>query len=173
MTYASDKDKDFSTGIISGGKRCFKCDGPVYFTSEHAETPSGKPTRNPLTGKVVPLDPSTSEYHECKPEDIEAYRVTDERKKRISEWISKQGSAQNIGNTSISKNTDVISSSHDTTSNNNSDNNNLTLGKILDSINHTNAVLEQVQTDFKADMAAIKNALSIDTDRSSSGDTQN
>ena len=87
-------------------------------------------------------------------------------KKRISEWISKQGSAQNIGNTSISKNTDVISSSHDTTSNNNSDNN-LTLGKILASIDHTNAVLEQVQTDFKADMAAIKNALSIDTDRSS------
>ena len=75
----------------------------------------------------------------------------------------KQGSTQNIGNTSISKNTDVISSSHDTTSNNNSDNN-LTLGKILASIDHTNAVLEQVQTDFKADMADIKNALSIDTD---------
>ena len=28
--------------------------------------PSGKPTKNPLTGKVVPLDPSTHEYHECK-----------------------------------------------------------------------------------------------------------
>jgi hypothetical protein len=173
MTYVSDKDKDFSTGLKSSGKRCFKCNGLVYFTSEHAETASGKPTRNPSTGKVIPLDPSTSEYHECKPEDIEAYRVTDERKKRISEWISKQGSTQNIGNTSISKNTDVISSGHGTTSNNNSDNNNLTLGKILASIDHTNAVLEQVQTDFKADMAVIKNALSIDTDRSSSGDAQN
>ena len=94
-------------------------------------------------------------------------------KKRISEWISKQGSAQNIGNTSISKGTDVISSSHDATNNNNSDNNNLTLGKILARIDYTNAVLEQVQTDFKADMAAIKNALSIDTDRSSSDDAQN
>ena len=81
MTYASDKDKDFSTGIKSGGKRCFKCDGPVYFTSEHAETPSGKPTRNPLTGKVVPLDPSTHEYHECKPEDVETYRETDDTRK--------------------------------------------------------------------------------------------
>ena len=173
MTYTSDKDKDFSTGIKSGDKRCFKCNGPVYFTSEHAETPSSKPTRNPSTGKVIPLDPSTHEYHECKPEDIEAYRATDEYKKRISEWISKQGSAQNIGNTSISKGTDVISSSHDATNNNNSDNNNLTLGKILARIDYTNAVLEQVQTDFKADMAAIKNALSIDTDRLSSDDAQN
>src|ERR1043166_133607 len=94
MTYSSDKDKDFSTGIKSGGKRCFKCNGPVYFTSEHAETPSGKPTKNPLTGKVIPLDPSTHEYHECKPEDIEAYRATDERKKKIEEWLSTQRSGQ-------------------------------------------------------------------------------
>jgi hypothetical protein len=161
MTYTSDKDKDFSTGIKSGDKRCFKCNGPVYFTSEHAETPSGKPTRNPLTGKVVPLDPSTHEYHVCKPEDVETYRETDEYKNRISEWISKQEGTQIIGSTSITKDTDVVSSSHDTT------NNNLTLGKILACIDHTNAVLEQVQTDFKADMAAIKNALNIDTDRSS------
>ena len=35
-------------------------------SSKRAETPSGKPTKNPLTGKVVPLDPSTHEYHECK-----------------------------------------------------------------------------------------------------------
>jgi hypothetical protein len=171
MIYTSDKDKDFSTGIKSGDKRCFKCNGPVYFTSEHAETPSGKPTKNPLTGKVVPLDPSTHEYHECKPEDVEIYRETDEYKKRISEWISKQGSAQIIGSTSITKDTDVISSSHDTTNNNNSDNN-LTLGKILASIGHTNAALEQMRTEFKADMAAIKNALSIDTDRSSSSEVQ-
>ena len=162
MTYTSDKDKDFSTGIKSGGKRCFKCNGPVYFTSEHAETPSGKPTKNPLTGKVVPLDPSTHEYHVCKPEDVETYRETDEDKKRISEWIPKQEGTQNIGNTSITKNTDVISSSHDTTSNNNSDNN-LTLGKILARIDHTNAVLEQMHTDFKAEIAHIKNQLKIST----------
>lgn len=85
MSYTSDEDKDFSTGIKSGGKRCFKCGGPVYFTSEHVETPNGKPTRNPSTGKVVPLDPSTHEYHVCKPEDVETYRETDEYKKRISE----------------------------------------------------------------------------------------
>jgi hypothetical protein len=162
MTYTSDKDKDFSTGIKSGGKRCFKCDGPVYFTSEHAETPSGKPTRNPLTGKVVPLDPSTHEYHVCKPEDVKTYRETDEYKKRISEWIPKQEGTQNIGNTNISKDTDVISSSHDTTNSNNSDNNNLTL-EILSSIDHTNAFLEQMHTDFKAEIADIKNQLKIST----------
>jgi hypothetical protein len=170
MTYSSDKDKDFSTGLKSGGKRCFKCDGPVYFTSEHAETPSGKPTKNTLTGKVVPLDPSTHEYHACKPEDIEAYRETDEYKNRISEWISKQESAQIIGSTSITKDTDVVSSSHDTTNNNNGMK--PILEKIVEDINHTNAVLEQVQTDFKADIAAIKNALSIDRDRSSSSEVQ-
>jgi hypothetical protein len=162
MTCASDKDNDFSTGIKSGGKRCFKCDGPVYFISKEAETPSGKPTKNPSTGKVIPLDPSTHEYHECKPEDVETYRETDEYKKRISEWISKQGSTQNIGNTSITKNTEVISSSHDTTSNNNSDNN-LTLGKILSSIDHTNAFLEQMHTDFKVEIDDIKNQLKIST----------
>ena len=173
MTYTSDKDKDFSTGI-KPGKRCFKCDGPVYFTSEHAETPSGKPTKNPVTGKVVPLDPSTHEYHECKPEDIEAYRATDERKKKIEEWLSTQKSGQEVAGSSTSYTSPIhdTSSSHDATNNNNSDNN-LTLEKILASIDHTNAVLEQVQTDFKADMAAIKNALSIDTDRSSSRDAQN
>ena len=137
MTYASDKDKDFSTGVKSGDKRCFKCDGSVYFTSEHAETPSGKPTKNPLTGKVVPLDPSTHEYHVCKPEDVETYRATDEYKKRISEWIPKQEGTQIIGSTSITKDTDVISSSHATTNSNNIDNNNLTLEKILASIDHT------------------------------------
>jgi len=171
MSHTSDEDKDFSTGIKSGGKRCFKCNGPVYFTSEHAETPSGKPTKNPVTGKVVPLDPSTNEYHECKPEDVKTYRETDEYKKRISEWISKQEGTQIIGSTSITKDTDVISSSHDTTNNNNSDNN-LTLEKILASINHTNAVLEQVQTDFKAKIADVKNILKNATDISSSDETK-
>ena len=172
MTYTSDEDKGFSTGIKSGDKRCFKCNGPVYFTSEHAETPSGKPTKNPSTGKVVPLDPSTHEYHVCKPEDIETYRETDEYKKRISEWIPKQESAQIIGNTNITKNTDVTSSSHATTNSNNIDNNNLTLGKILDSINHTNAALEQMRTDFKAEIADIKNMLKNTTEISSSDETQ-
>ena len=99
------------------------------------------------------------------------YRETDEYKKRISEWIPKQEGTRIIGNTSITKDTDVISSSHATTNSNNGYNN-LTLGKILASIDRLSAVLEQVQTDFKVDMAAIKNALSIDTDRSSSGEVQ-
>jgi hypothetical protein len=40
----------------------------------------------------------------------------------------------------------------------------LTLGKILASIDHTNAVLEQVQTDFKAEIDDIKNQLKICTE---------
>src|ERR1043166_7316623 len=170
MTYSSDKDKDFSTGIKSGGKRCFKCNGPVYFTSEHAETPSGKPTKNPLTGKVVPLDPSTNEYHECKPEDVKTYRETDEYKKRISEWISKQEGTQIIGSTSITKDNDVVASSHDTTNNNNGMK--PILEKIVADINHTNAAIEQMRTDFKAEIADVKNMLKNAADISSSDETQ-
>jgi hypothetical protein len=174
MSHTSDEDKGFSTGI-KPDKRCYRCNVPIYFTSKEAETPSGKPTKNVLTGKVIPLDPSTNEYHECKPEDIEAYRETDERKKRLQEYLSTQKSGQEVAgrNTSYTSPVHDTSSSHDVTNNNNSDNNNLTLEKILASINHTNAVLEQVQTDFKADMTAIKNALSIDTDRSSSDAARN
>ena len=170
MTYVSDKDKDFSTGIKSGGKRCFKCNGPVYFTSEHAETPSGKPTRNPLTGKVVPLDPSTHEYHVCKPEDVETYRETDEYKNRISEWISKQEGTQIIGSTSVTKDNDVVSSIHDITNNNNGMK--PILEKIVADINHTNAALEQMRTDFKTEIADVKNMLKSATDVSSSDETK-
>ena len=172
MSYAPDKDKELST-CIKSVNRCFRCNGQIYFTSKNAETPSGKPTRNPSTGRVIPLDPETQDYHVCNPEDIEDYRETDERKKRLQEYLS----AQKIGREVAGRRTNYTSpihdtsSSHDVTNNNNIDNN-LTLGKILASIDHTNAVLEQVQTDFKADMAAIKNALSIDTDRSSSGEVQ-
>jgi hypothetical protein len=167
MSHTSDEDKGFSTSI-KPGKRCYRCNVAIYFTSKEAETPSGKPTKNVLTGKVIPLDPSTNEYHEYKPEDIEDYRETDERKKRLQEYLSTQKSGQEVAGRNPSYTSPVhdTSSSHDVTNNNNSDNN-LTLEKILASINHTNAVLEQVQTDFKADMTAIKNALSIDTDRSS------
>jgi hypothetical protein len=168
MSHTSDDDKGFSTSI-KPGKRYYRCNVPIYFTSKEAETPSGKPTKNVLTGKVIPLDPSTNEYHECKPEDIEAYRETDERKKRLQEYLSTQKSGQEVAGSSTSY-TSLIrdtSSNHDATNNNNTHNSmNPTLEKILASIDHTNAVLEQVQTDFKADMAAIKNALSIDTDRS-------
>jgi hypothetical protein len=83
---------------------------------------------------------------------------------------SKQEGTQIIGSTSITEHTDVISSNHDTTNNNNGMK--PILEKIVEDINHTNAVLEQVQTDFKADIAAIKNALSIDRDRSSSSEVQ-
>src|SRR6476646_2826851 len=95
MSHTSDEDKDFSTSI-NPGKRCYKCNVAIYFTSKEAETPSGKPTKDLLTGKVIPLDPETQEYHVCKPEDIEAYRETDERKKRIQEWLSTQKSGQEV-----------------------------------------------------------------------------
>src|SRR5205085_9451583 len=171
MSYAPDKDKELST-CIKSVNRCFRCNGQIYFTSKNAETPSGKPMRNPSTGKVIPFDPETQEYHVCKPQDKEAYRETDERKKRLQEYLSTQSGREVAGRrTNYTSPIHDTSSSHDATNNNNSDNN-LTLGKILAGIDHANAVLEQVQTDLKVDMAAIKNALSIDTDRSSSGEVQ-
>ena len=41
--------------------------------------------------------------------------------------------------------------------------NSLTLEKIMTSIDHTNAFLEQMHTDFKAEIADIKNQLKIST----------
>ena len=130
-----------------------KCNVAIYFTSKEAETPSGKPTKNPLTGKIIPLDPSTSEYHECKPEDIEAYRATDEHKKKIEEWLSTQKSGQEVvgSSNSYTSASNDTSSSHDATNKNNSMS--LTLEKIMTGINHINAFLEQMHTDFKAEIA--------------------
>jgi hypothetical protein len=169
MSYTSDEDKELSTGI-KPGNRCYKCNVPIYFTSRDTETPSGKPTKNPLTGKVIPLDPSTHEYHVCKHEDVETYRGTDEYKKMISEWITKQEGTQIIGSTGITKDTDVISSSHDITNNNNGMK--PILEKIVADINHTNAALEQMRTDFKAEIADVKNMLKNAADISSSDETK-
>jgi hypothetical protein len=65
MSYRSDEDKDVSTGS-KPNKKCYKCNLPIYFTSKEAETPSGKPTKDPITGKVIALDPFTNEHHVCK-----------------------------------------------------------------------------------------------------------
>src|SRR6476469_6585161 len=89
MSYAPDKDKELSTDNKPGNK-CYGCGLPICFTKK-AETPSGKPTRNPSTGRVIPLDPETQEYHICKPQYKEAYSETDdEYRKRIAEWKSRQ-----------------------------------------------------------------------------------
>lgn len=76
-----EKDEDLSPPAKN---RCFRCNSRIYFTSKHAETPSGRPTKDPLTGKVVSLDPFTRDYHVCKTEDIKAYRETDEYKKDLA-----------------------------------------------------------------------------------------
>lgn len=149
MIYTSDKDKDLSTTK----NRCFKCNGEIYFTSAHPETPSGKPTKNQLTGKVIPLDPSTHEYHVCKPEDVKAYSETDEYKTRISEWISK-----------ISLNPIIDTNPTPSNSQNHNNNMNQIFEQILTNTNHMNATLR----DYKADIEAIKNALKIGTNISSS-----
>ena len=165
MSYAPDKDKELSTDNKPGNK-CYGCGLPICFTKK-AETPSGKPTRNPSTGRVIPLDPETQEYHVCKPEDIEAYRETDERKKRIQEWLSTQKSGQEVAGSSTSYTSPILdtSSNHEDTNN---DHVKMTLDKILTGIDHTNAILE----DYKEDIAAIKNAVKIRTDSSSSYETK-
>jgi|SRR6476659_2100934 len=95
MNYATDEDKELSTSNKPGNK-CYGCGLPIFFTSKKEETPSGKPTKDPLTGKVIPLDISSNEQHVCKPEDIEAFKQTDERKKRTEEWLSTQKSGQEV-----------------------------------------------------------------------------
>jgi hypothetical protein len=79
-------------------------------------TPSGKPTKDLLRGKVIPLDPLTKDYHIYKSEDIEAYKQTDER--RIEQWLVKRENSQELSqsSTSLTYNTP---SNHDTTNNNN------------------------------------------------------
>lgn len=137
-----------SNDTKSGNYTCFRCKREIHFTSKQAQTPSGKPTKDPSTGKVIPLDPSTNDYHECKPEDVKEYRETEEYKTRVSAWIAKQQDSLNT----------VI---HDTSSNhetiNNKSNVNLTFEKIL-------TRLDRMTTDI----AHIKNALKIGADKSAS-----
>jgi hypothetical protein len=148
MNYTSDEDKGFSTSI-KPGKRCYRCNVPIYFTSKEAETPSGKPTKDPSTRKVIPLDPSTHEYHVCKPQDIEAYSQTDECKNRVVEWRSKKQNSQEVvgGNTSGTYTISNASSNHST----NNSNVHLTLEKLV-------ADIDQI----KMDLAAVKNILDND-----------
>jgi hypothetical protein len=163
LTYNNNSSNN--NNVKSRERRCFRCNGPIYFTPKQSETPSGKPTKDPLTGKAIPLEPSTDEYHQCRPEEIESYKQTDEYKNRVSDWQSKQLSGHEVverstGNTNLVSD---ISSKDD--EKNDSNRMNLTLEKIQISIDHTNAVLEQIKADYKADIVAIRNALKIDTDR--------
>jgi hypothetical protein len=157
MNNPSNKEEGFSSGIKSSNKRCFRCNGLIYFTSKEAETPSGKPTKDSLTGKVIPLDPFTQDYHICRPEDISTYRETDEYKERIAGWKStqQQKNLESISNTIQDSNT--VSSTYKDDNNNNSTN--LTLDKILTGIDH-----------IRSELADIKNSLKIATDISSSQD---
>jgi hypothetical protein len=77
---------------------CFRCNKPIEFTSKVTETPSGSPTKDPLTQKPKPLDPLTKEYHVCREEDVAAYKTTPEYQKRVAEWKANRGSL-NVGNT--------------------------------------------------------------------------
>lgn len=127
--------------------KCYKCNVPIFFTSKEALTPSGKPTKDVFSGKAIPLDPFTNEHHVCKPEDIGAFRETETYRSRVARWLSKQQQNENFGSTDTSYNT--------TSKNNDNNSTNQDFEKILNCITHTNAVLEQMQIDYKADMAAI------------------
>jgi hypothetical protein len=132
-----------SYSSITKLSKCFKCNVPIYFTSKDRETPSGRPTRDPLTGKVMPLDPATQEYHLCKPIDIETFRETEEYKQKIMQWKAKQQNNQNNGDTSTTKGTEGTSSTYETR-------------------DITNQILEQVLSDIdqiKMDIISIKDAL--------------
>ena len=148
MSHTTDEDKGFSTGI-NPGKRCYRCNVPIYFTSKESETPSGKPTKDLLTRKVIPLDPSTHEYHVCKPQDIEAYSQTDECKNRVSEWRSKKQNSHEV----VGSNTSGIYTISNSSSNHSANNSNvhLTLEKIVTDIDQ-----------IKMDLAAVKNILDND-----------
>jgi hypothetical protein len=77
---------------------CFRCNKPIEFTSKVTETPSGSPTKDPLTQKPKPLDPLTKEYHVCREEDVAVYKNTPEYQERTAQWKATLGSA-NAGNT--------------------------------------------------------------------------
>src|SRR4051794_1035268 len=87
---------------------CYRCNQTIEFTSEVSETPKGFPTKDPLTQKYKALDPFTKEYHECKDEDIAAYKVTSEYQNKIAERKANQG-ALNIGNTGITTHNSINS----------------------------------------------------------------
>ncbi len=139
-------------GSKSSDYRCFKCGVQIYFTSKDVETPSGKPTKDPITGKYKTLDPVTKEYHLCKSGDIETFKETEEYKQRLAQWKAKQQNDESNGNTSVTKDTDSTLTPHDI----------------------TNQILEQFLSDIdqmKMELTAIKNALKIGTD-SSSGEAE-
>ena len=147
----SDRDKD----LALAKNRCFRCNGRIYFTSKEAQTPSGRATKDPLTGKVIALDPLTNDHHVCKPEDISIYKETEEYKERIAGWKSRQQQKnfESISNTI--KDSDSVSFSNHAAYKNDNNNNStsLTLEKILTGIDN-----------IKSELAAIKNSLKIGTD---------
>jgi hypothetical protein len=127
---------------------CYHCGLPIYFTSKDSETPSGMPTKDPITGKAKPLDPSTKEYHVCKQEDIESFRQTDEYKQRLSDWKSKQQQDDRNGV--------GLSSSKE-----------IGITQINEGVTHVKSLpmLEQILvrlTDMKDDLTIIKATLKID-----------
>jgi hypothetical protein len=158
MSDAPYKDKGISPIIKSGNNRCFKCNAPIYFTSKEAMKQSGKPTKDLLTGRVIPLDPLTQDHHICKPEDIISFRETDQYKNRVGEWISKQQQKNSESNSSgIIRDSDAFSTTINDTANDNKDNINSTLEKILKSVDHV-----------ASELAAIKHSLTIGTDTTAS-----
>jgi hypothetical protein len=139
--------------------RCFRCGVPIYFASKDTETPSGKPTKDPITGKHKMLDQATKEYHICKSDAVENFRQTEEFKQRILEWKANQQQQQSNrdqdhNSASFTKDPNSTLSNWDVTNNRN-----LFLEQILTSIDY-----------LKADLAAIKSALRIGTD--SFGETE-
>jgi molecular chaperone DnaK (HSP70) len=144
MSYLPGQDIGFSSQVKN---KCFKCNGPIYFISSEAETPTGKPTKDVFTGKPIPLDPITHEQHTCRPEDIEAFKQTDLYKSRRLKWLSEQNQSNQIttSNSSTTNNADAAPSTHDTAINNM----NLTLEKILTEIDSIRMELEEIKTSLK------------------------
>jgi hypothetical protein len=157
LTYNNNSSNN--NNIKSRERRCFRCNGPIYFTPKQSETPSGKPTKDPLTGKAIPLEPSTDEYHECQQEEIESYKQTDEYKNRVSDWQSKQMSGHEVVERSTGHRSLVCGTPFEDDDKNHS------------SSNSINITLEKIKADYKSDIEAIRNALKIGTDRSTTTTT--
>lgn len=145
MTYDNiDASNSSTTSGKSSEYRCFRCGVQIYFTSNDVETPGGKPTKDPITGKYKILDPVTKEYHLCKSSDIETFKETEEYKQRLAQWKANQQNDQSNGNASATKGIDYTSTTYDI----------------------KNAIIEQLLSDIdqiKMDVTAIKNALKIDS----------
>jgi hypothetical protein len=48
--------------------RCRNCGREIYFSFQEIETPTGRPTTSQRTGKKIPLDPISKDWHICSGE---------------------------------------------------------------------------------------------------------